>query len=769
MLDSFLFLPLHFFVGAFFVKQTTTYFVIEQSLKLFKEIQLRHFILFLLLATASFAAAVHPTPENRFFDVGATEFDISVDGSLDDSAWDDALEISMDYEADPGENVPAPVKTTCFITYNEDALLVAFDAKDPNPSEIRASIADRDTPFRDDNCGIIIDTFNDEIRGFAFMVSAAGIQMDLSRNENLRQNEDSTWDAIWQSAAITTDSGYQVEMRIPWSAIRFPNGNGKKTFGFAPLRSYPRNVRHQIWAMPYNRDINGLLKQAMKVTGFENISAGRNLEIQPTFTAQRNDAKSSPDSSWDKGPIMGDTGISARWGVTPNISFNGTINPDFSQVEADELQLQINTKYALFYREKRPFFMEGASILNTPFRAVYTRSIADPSWGAKLSGKQGATSFSLFTVRDQQTNILLPSNEHSSVELLDRNNNSGVFRALHDIGNGSSVGFLGTARVTDGYSNYIGGIDGLYRINDTDWVKWQFLTSNTEYPDEFAADFGQQKTLTGDAMVITAGHEARNWTFWSSIIRKDKGLRADNGFINRVDTKGIDGGIWRNWLGSSDSWFTRIGIGIEGEYTEDTSGQICDKMIALESSYNGPMQTGIWTMLRANEERYDGSSYKMNFFRLHAGFHPTGDLFIGLGIRRGDAIDYDNGRLGFRLGGGPRIDWKITDSIKFYTDLTHEQLDVDGEDYYTVNLLDNRLVYHFNKQTFIRATVQYTHSDYNPNVEESLFTQLLFSYKVNPQTVLFLGYSDYIYGDNEWDMFRTDRTFFMKAAYAWQP
>jgi len=732
---------------------------------------LRHIIPFLLIATASFASTVHPTPENRFFDVGATEHEISVDGSLDDSAWNDALEISMDYEADPGENTPPPVKTTCFLTYNETALLVAFDAKDPDPSAIRASIADRDTPFSDDNCGIILDTFNDEIRGFEFLVSAAGIQMDLSRNEMLNQNEDASWDAIWQSAAIITDSGYQVEMRIPWSALRFPNGNGKKTFGFAPLRSYPRNVRHQLWAMPYNRDINGLLTQAMKVTGFENISAGRNLEIQPTFTAQRNDVKSSPDSSWDNGQIMGDTGISARWGVTPNISFNGTINPDFSQVEADELQLQINTKYALYYREKRPFFLEGASILRTPFQAVYTRSIAEPLWGAKLSGKQGATSFSLFTVRDQQTNILLPSNEHSSVELLDRNNNSGVFRALHDIGKGSSVGFLGTARVADGYSNYIGGIDGLYRINDTDWVKWQFLTSNTEYPDEFAAEHNQQKTLTGDAMVITAGHEARNWVFWSSIIRRDKGLRADSGFIHRVDTKGVDGGVWHNWQGSSDTWFTRIGVGIEGEYTEDTNGEICDKSVSLQSSYNGPLQTNIWMMLKKSEERYDGVNYNMDFFRLHTGFHPTGNLFIGLGVRRGDAIDYDNGRLGYRLGGGPLLDWKITDNIQFFTDLTHEQLDVSGEDYYTVNMLDNRLVYNFNKQTFIRATVQYSHSDYNLDIEdeESLFTQLLFSYKVNPQTVLFLGYSDYIYGDNEWDLYRSDRSFFMKAAYAWQP
>lgn len=730
---------------------------------------MRHFIMFLLLASTSFAAAVHPSPENRFFDVNATEFDIIVDGSLDDSAWNDALEISLDYEADPGENIPAPVKTTCFLTYNTEALLVAFDAKDPNPSEIRASIADRDTPFRDDHCGIILDTFNDEIRGFEFFTSAAGIQMELSRNENLRNNEDTTWDAIWQSAAIITDSGYQVEMRIPWSALRFPSGDASKTFGITPMRSYPRNVRHQIGAMPYNRDINGLLKQAMKVTGFENISVGRNWEIQPTFTSQRNDTKSSPDGSWDNGPIIGDTGISARWGITPNISFNGTINPDFSQVEADELQLQVNTKDALYYKEKRPFFMEGASILKTPFQAVYTRSIAEPLWGAKLSGKQGATSFSFSTVRDQQTNILLPSNERSSVELLDRENNSGVFRVLHDIGDGSSVGFLGTARVADGYSNYVGGIDGLYRINDRDWVKWQFLTSNTEYPDEFVADHDQQKTLTGDAMIITAGHEARNWSFWSSISRKDSGLRADNGFIRRVDTKEIEGGVWHNWLGSSDSWFTGIGIGLEVEYTEDTSGEICDREVSLQSSYNGPLQSGIWAMIKANEELYNGSIYDMKFFRLHAGFHPAGNLFVGLGFRRGDAIDYSNSRLGYRLGGGPRIDWKITDNIQFYTDLTHEQLDVNSEDYYTVNMLDNKLVYNFNKQTFVRATVQYTHSDYDSDVSESLLTQLLFSYKVNPQTVLFLGYSDYIYGDNEWDMFRSERTFFMKAAYAWQP
>jgi hypothetical protein len=741
--------------------------VIGQSLNCPKEIYLRYLILILLLATTAFTA-VQPSVENNFFDAPVTESDMIVDGLLSEPFWSNALQISVNYEITPGDNIPAPVKTTAYLTYNKDALLIGFDARDDNPSAIRANLADRDAPHSDDFCGIIMDTFNDEIRAYEFMSTAAGIQMDTYRNEQLRESEDPTWDAIWQNASQITENGYQTEIRIPWRAVRFPNGQNKKTFGFHLFRSYPRDVRYIIGAVPEDRNIDNLLVQTMKISGFENISAGKNIEIQPTFTAQRNDSKSSPDQSWDNGQILGNSGISARWGITPNISFNGTINPDFSQIEADELKLQINTKYALYYKEKRPFFMEGASILKTPFSAVYTRSIAEPLWGAKVSGKQGANSFSVSTVRDQQTNILLPSNEGSYIASLEEENNSGIVRYIRDIGNGSSVGFLGTAKVAGQYSNYVAGIDGIHRINNQDWVKWQFLTSETEYPDAFALENEQQKSLSGDAMVITAGHEAKDWTFWSSIKRTDKGLRADNGFIRRVDTKSIDGGAWRKWK-RDKGWFTSLGVGLEGEYIEDTDGQVCDRSISLQASYNGPLQTGIWTMLKANEELYDGKKYDMNFFMLHAGFHPTGSLFIGLGLRSGDAIDYANGRAGSRLGGGPRIDWKITDNLQFYTDLTHEQLDVDDEDFYTVNMLDNRLVYHFSKQTFVRATVQYTHTNYDSSVDESLFTQLLFSHKVNPQTVLFLGYSDNIYGDSQWDMFRTDKSFFMKAAYAWQP
>ena len=164
---------------------------------------------------------------------------IKIDGVMDEAAWQHAVRINLDIETHPGENIPALVETVAYIIEDGERIYVAFDARDPEPSEIRAYLQDRDSAWNDDFVGIVLDTYNDERRAFEFFSNPLGIQMDLT-NDDVNQREDSSWDAIWDSAGTITANGYIVEMEIPLSQLRFPNNTEKQTWGFDVLRFYPR-------------------------------------------------------------------------------------------------------------------------------------------------------------------------------------------------------------------------------------------------------------------------------------------------------------------------------------------------------------------------------------------------------------------------------------------------------------------------------------------------------------------------------------------------
>ncbi len=352
------------------------------------------FALILILCTASSLLAT-----NSPYRVPKIKMDMSVDGVLDEPFWEDALSLSLDFEVRPGENIPPPVKTIVKLAYSESHLYAAFIADDPDPSKIRARFTDRDQLLADDWVALNLDTFNDERRSFLLVCNPFGIQAD-----NIEDNGNgSSWDAIWASAGQITDKGYQVEIKVPFSSLGFQRSDGEQVWGFDAIRSYPRNVRHHIALFERDRDNNCYLCQAVKLVGFDGATPGKNIEIIPTFSSLYAEERFEPNdsTSWQAGsfertsPGFGRSlkegaGFTARWGITPNINLLGTYNPDFSQVESDATQLDINTNFALSYPERRPFFLEGADFFHTRLDVVHTRSLADPIAGVKLSGKEGS-------------------------------------------------------------------------------------------------------------------------------------------------------------------------------------------------------------------------------------------------------------------------------------------------------------------------------------------------------------------------------------------
>lgn len=736
------------------------------------------------MAPPVFSAGTNPQeapkkPAVAGFVLSAALSKVKIDGVLDEEAWQKAAVMKLLYEWTPGDNVPPPVDTDCLVTYDRDKFYIAFRCFDPEPKKIRAHLMDRDatdTLIQDDHISVIIDPFNDERRGFQFRVNPLGVQADANFSES-EGYEDFSWDAIWNAAGKITDWGYAIEIAIPFNQLRFPKGTASQTWGISAERSWPRNVRHRMTSHRRDRDVSCLLCQFNKLTGIQGITPGRNLEFDPTLTANRTDVRNDfPAGPMEAGKIKAEPGITARWGITPNLIFNATANPDFSQVEADVAQLSVNTRFALFYPEKRPFFLEGGDFFLTPLQAVFTRTVADPAGGIKMTGKIGRSAIGFFGAYDRINNLIFPSNQGSASDSLDQDVASGVFRYRRDVGRNSTIGVLYTGRAAENYYNHVLGFDGFLQLSRTKAFYFQYLHTETEYPLSLARRYDQpEKPFGGNGATIGLRHWSRDWFYMLNLNALNANFRADYGFVPQVDFRQVQASAARVLWGKPNGWFTQIQLGFQGYRTESIKGRITDQLIGLTVRYQGPCQSTLQILAGPSKEYYEGRLYDLTRLQMGAELKPFSGAVLQLAARFGDGIDYANSRKADVLNITPALEYNFSRHFNFNLAHVLERLSFGGRKIYTANLIQGKLVYNFNVRTFIRAIVQFQNLTRDPELygfpvaktSDSVFTQFLFSYKINPQTVLFLGYSDNYLGMQGIDITRADRTFFIKLGYAW--
>lgn len=746
---------------------------------------------------ASSSQVTAPVPQAKPDKVEAARFDVAqatsrirVDGVLDEEAWNVAAVILLPYEWTPGDNIPAPVKTECLVTYDLHNLYIGFRCFDPEPRKIRAHLMDRDDTDKlilDDHISIMVDSFNDERRGFQFRVNPLGVQADANFSES-EGYEDFSWDAIWSSAGRIGDWGYAIEIAIPLDQLRFKRTDGPQTWGFSAERSWPRGARYRITSHVRSRNVGCIICQFNKLTGFEGITPGRNIELNPTVTANRTDAMDMsgyPDGALARGDGKIDPGLTAKWGLTPNLILNAAVNPDFSQVEADVAQFDINRRFALFYPEKRPFFLEGGDFFLTPIQAVFTRTVADPLWGTKMTGKVGRTAIGFFAAQDEMTNLVFPSNQGSWQGSLDQNAYGGVFRARQDIGRMSTLGVLYTGRAGDDYYNHVGGVDGFFRIDRNNSFAFQFLHSETDYPLATAQAFEQSETrFGGNAINAAFQHVSRNWMVAAGYEDRSGGFRADYGFVPRVDTREGMATIFRQIWGKQGGWFNLIRLGVQGLLTYDHAGTLTDRGLVLGLMYNGRLESLVNVHSIFMRTYYAGQYFDTVYGNLLFRIRPFSGSEFGLEGLAGESVDYSNVRTAEIFALGPRASLNLGRHFNISASHDYERLFLAGATIYTANLTQAKLIYNFNVRAFVRVIVQYSDLKRNPEMylfpvdtrTRRVFTQFLFSYKLNARTVLFLGYSDNSLGGNfEFsmgrdlvDVTRINRTFFLKIGYAWQ-
>lgn len=702
----------------------------------------------------------------------------TINGVFDAGEWDQATRILVNIETDPGNNIDADVSAEAYLMEDGDILYVAFIAHDDDIGQVRAFYRDRDKIWLDDRVGIILDTFNDERRAYEFFVNPFGVQADSIFDDVNRRGDDS-WNAIWESAGELSDDGYVVEMAIPFKQLRFSPSDDIQTWGIDLVRNFPRDRNNRIANSPQDRDISCYLCQISKAEGMANLRASRNLEVIPTFTSTAIQNRDPAIGDWDADPIDPDAGVDVRWGITQDIYLNATLNPDFSQVEADSAQLDVNNTFSLFFPERRTFFLDGADYFDTFEDLVYTRNIANPDYGVKLTGKTGRHTYGLLTANDETTSFLIPRALGSSVATLgELESDVTIGRYRVDVFDNSAIGAVFTERSGTGYNNRVMSVDATLRPTDQDVVSLQATYTDSEYPLQIQNDYNQASDLSDDSLRFEYRHNDESWDWRIGYTDVGEDFRADLGFINRADYKFFVTTVGHTWLSDGDRFFNRIRVALDYDVTHDQSGLKLEEETEVFVNMNGPKQSFFNGLFGESKTYWNGQYFDEQFNQVVIGFQPTPSLRISSLFRYEDIVDFSNTRLGQSTRYRPTVDYQFGQHLEFSLSHTLQQFDVDGGRLFTANLTNLRTTYQFDARSFIRFTLQNTDTQrdptlYNNTVQSEntrLTTQLLYSYRFSAATRFFIGYSDAAFQNDEYtSLEHTNRTVFAKFTYAWQP
>jgi hypothetical protein len=428
------------------------------------------------VTTGKFALPIEKTRPNR---VPKIESVITIDGRPDEESWRSAAVFKDFYQTSPGDNIAPSKPTEVLMMYDEKHLYIAFKCWDER-DKIRASVAKRDNVFGEDNVRLWFDTYDDQRRAYILGFNPLGIQQDGIYTEG--QGADFSVDIVMESKGVIEDWGWSVEVKIPFKSLRYAAGPGKH-WGFNAARNIDRlNDEFNAW-MPDDRSINGFLIKFGKITGLDEIKYERTLELTPSITlsqtSRRVPALEIAAGRWVNQPIKQDIGLTMKYTISPNVTLDAAINPDFAEIEADAPVVTANQRFPIFFQEKRPFFLEGADVFRTPLSIFDSRSIIDPDFATKLTGKIGKNSFGFMLASDKapgnfEDNDRNDANVRPRIdEFLDKNALFGVLRVKRDFGKENSVGFFATYRGFPEQKNFLASVDSRIKLNPTTTAQFQ--------------------------------------------------------------------------------------------------------------------------------------------------------------------------------------------------------------------------------------------------------------------------------------------------------
>ncbi|HEX8136725.1 MAG TPA: DUF5916 domain-containing protein [Pyrinomonadaceae bacterium] len=774
------------------------------------------------------AALVLPPEKANPVRVPRFERPPAIDGRLDDEAWKGAAVLKDFYQIQPGDNLAPSKPTVVYLGYDARNLYVAYYAYDER-DKIRATIAKRDAIFDDDYVGLFFDTFNDKRKAYEMNFNPLGIQADGIMTSG--QGEDFSVDMVVESKGSVVEDGYVVEVAIPFKSLRYEAGKDK-LWGVHFYRRIKRfNNELDMW-IPISRDISNWLAQAGHITGLEGLSTERTLEVIPSLTLSEtgkvkrsipkgvrlaNAALVDPGRFVNE-PLKLDPGVTVKYGITPTVTLDFAVNPDFAQVEADATVTTANQRFPIFFEEKRPFFLEGIDIFRTQILAVHTRSIVDPDVAAKLTGKVGRNSFGLLLASDNAPGNFsdeeIEDPDFTSDNLIGKNAYVGVLRLKRDVGKENHLGFLATTYNFIRKHNQLGGFDGRFKLNKTTSFDFQVLGSTSRFPF-YDPDRDAEIYRTGNGFIYaySLNDEGRHFGYNYAAVGRTRDYRSDVGFNRRTNTNNHDLFVRYDSEPKSKArliqWRTYSYLSTNFDF----QGRLQRWNEEAQVRFNFPLQSfiafaGQGGYERVFEEEFgprrnahqrgqfagedsERTAYRKNFY-IYGGTTPSKKYSLFFLLAR------DWGLLDFDFGAGsryPRVSpgalldpdapqdpgagngWHIesnfvyqpTNTLRLSLDYTKDRLRrVDtGRLAFDENIFALRGTYQFSRFTFARARVDYE------TLGSNVRGQFLLGWTPNPGTAFYLGYNDDLNlngynlfsGDLEPGFRRNGRTFFLKMSY----
>src|SRR5262245_24206558 len=705
----------------------------------------------------------------------------TIDGDLSDEGWRGATRVEKWYETQPGDNVEPPVKNVGYLTYDDRYLYAGFEFEDPDPGAMRAPFADRDdigngfSEYR----GNRSDPRNTGRTATFFVVTPRNIQYDSITDDN--SGEDASPDFFWESATRITEHGWTLEMRIPFSSLRYRTSADPQTWTILLYRNYPREFHYQFFSAKMPRDQNCFVCHSNTLVGLEHLPSGGHLVAAPYVSAA--EASRSFDEDVIGSPLVHDptraeVGLDLKWTPNADNAVDLAVNPDFSQVESDTAQITANERFALFFPEKRPFFLEGADLFQTPIQAVYTRTITAPRWGGGATGKEAGIRYTVLVADDDGGGTaVLPGPNESDFAHQDFGSTVILGRAKRDMGL-SSVGVLVTDReARDEHShNRVIGPDFTWRPNGNDVIGGQYLFTDTRTPNR--PDLTEQWTgqaFTGTAATATWNHKTKHLDWFGLYKDISSGFRADTGFVPQVGYREAFG--FAGWEVRPTGFVRSERTFLNVEYQTEQSGALITRRVepglGLDTRYNGFMQFRyIDERVRSGEQLLPRKQF--GYIVLLSPSRVVSQIVLDGQV--GSDVDFENSREAH--GGTLNFSATVHPTNHLAVDVIRNQrrLDVLNQRLLTARVSRVKSTYTFTARMFVRGIVQYVSTDRDTRLftsavspsDGNLTASVLFAYKLNWQSVMFVGYGDQRALSDQDRLAQIGRQFFVKLSYAIQ-
>jgi uncharacterized protein DUF5916/cellulose/xylan binding protein with CBM9 domain len=690
----------------------------------------------------------------------------SIDGRLDDAIWQVAEPLPetdwLTYNPLNGDHIQQ--RTEVRVAYDDRYLYFAFRCIDPEPAKVRGTLSRRDNVWNDDWVGLSLDSVGNGQQSYDLFVNPLGVQGDILNTPSAGEN--SAPDFVWDSGGSRTEQGYETEIRVPLTTVRFVSGTDVK-MNVLFWRRVSRLGMSVSWPdVPAGRSF--MERQATMV--LHDLERPLTLEVIPSATYSRQETRATERSF---GPATSDPefGGSVKYGITSSATVEGTVNPDFSQVESDAFQVSVNQRFPLFFSEKRPFFMEGLgtfelagvggdAIMRT---AVHTRRIVDPFWGFKSTGSQGKLGFAVLASGDDAPGRQLDDGLNP---FLGDRKEFYIVRPQYSLGPSSYVGAIATDTEFGAGHNRVAGADFAMKQGDHR-IAANFITTRTDAPDGLTSK---------DGVGANGYYEyaTKPFVFIQQVEHYDTGFQMDTAFQNQV-------GITQGWTyagyalypdAKKTPWLKRINPFVFLRYGNDRI-QEGKPWLALGGVRFNTLRQGFFRLdVMRGEDAWVGQTFPTSQVRVFAEAQLLRWLYFNSRAQWGRGVFYDpvnpysgNERSYFaELGLQP--------TPRFNQSVTYDRVEFDrhstGERVYTVNVLNTRTTFQIDRRLSARLLVQWDSS------ASVILTDFLASWELLPGTVAYAGYGSLI-ERQEWDgldvqrqtgAYQTSqRGFFFKASY----